>query len=47
MAGVSRGVLSFQMIFTFRRWLEAEAYLRHQRALLINYFVYFSKPSHV
>ena len=27
-------VLLFQMIFTFRRWLEAETYFRRRRALL-------------
>ena len=45
--GQLSSVLLFKMIFTFKRWLEAEAYLCHRRALLINYFVYFSKPSHV
>ena len=27
----------FQMIFNFKRWLEAEAYFRRRRALLTNY----------
>ena len=30
-------MLLFQMIFNFKRWLEAEAYFRRQRALLTNY----------
>ena len=32
--GLLSSVTLFQMIFTFKRWLEAEAYFRRRRALL-------------
>ena len=32
--GLLSSVLLFQMIFNFKRWLEADAYFRRRRALL-------------